>query len=260
MMLAGKGKAYGLDGLRLYRRDVRPGLCSWGTRGQISEEMNLSACTGLRTRDMTKGEAQDLITEEGGFLGKTIDYVTSSLRSAKDIYLKGGHVTMEYKDQTFRVLYGNTRKVIDKTHPRYDHSSTFLQTVPWESVEECLTARKYAQIGKNTGIYQKNTGGGITLGKYKSLAEIGVRGFLKDVLNNRNGVSMSQFGGYNGLIDFVNRGLFYCGISVGRKLDSTYLSKLKFATLGKVPKRKTAPDLSGKQVRDFLVYVKSHFI
>lgn len=74
--------------------------------------MGLKAMTGLRTSDMTIAEAQTLVTESGGvFLGKTIDFVTSSLRSATSIYKYGGHVTMEYKDQDYRVQYGNTRRV-----------------------------------------------------------------------------------------------------------------------------------------------------
>lgn len=47
--------------------------------------MRLKACTGLRTSDMTVDEAQKLITEDGGFLGKEIDFLTSSLTSAKDL-------------------------------------------------------------------------------------------------------------------------------------------------------------------------------
>lgn len=63
------------------------GLYSWTTRGQISEGMNLKACTGLRTSDMTIGEGQELITSNSNnFLGREIDFVTSSLRSATDIY------------------------------------------------------------------------------------------------------------------------------------------------------------------------------
>jgi hypothetical protein len=87
MLLAGGGKGYGLSGTGLYRRDVRAGLYSWTVRGQISEEMNLKACTGLRTSDMTIGEAQELITSNSSnFLGREIDYVTSSLRSATELY------------------------------------------------------------------------------------------------------------------------------------------------------------------------------
>lgn len=87
MLLAGGGKAYGLSGTGIYRRDVRAGLYSWTVRGQISEEMNLKACTGFRSSDMTIGEAQDLLTSNSSnFLGREIDYVTSSLRSAVDMF------------------------------------------------------------------------------------------------------------------------------------------------------------------------------
>lgn len=36
---------------------------------------------------------------------KTIEYIQSRLRSATDIFQKGGHVTMVYKDQQFRMHY-----------------------------------------------------------------------------------------------------------------------------------------------------------
>jgi len=83
-MLLGAGvKGYGKSGKELYRRGVQRGLFSWTTRGQISEEMKMKSCTGLRTSDMTIGEAQELITSNSNdFLGREIDYVTSSLRSA----------------------------------------------------------------------------------------------------------------------------------------------------------------------------------
>lgn len=40
---------------------------------------------------------------------KTIEYFQSRLRSAKDVYKNGGHVTMVYKDQQFRMHFYNKR-------------------------------------------------------------------------------------------------------------------------------------------------------
>jgi hypothetical protein len=98
--------------------------------------MGLRAMAGLRTSDMSIYASQFLVTKAGGkFLGKTIDFVTSSLRSATDIYKKGGHVTMEYRDQDNRVMYGNTRKVTGEIqnatyHPDGTLDNGFYKTKP----------------------------------------------------------------------------------------------------------------------------------
>lgn len=157
MLLGAGAKGYGKSGKEVYRRGVHRGLFSWTTRGQISEEMQLKACTGLRTSDMTIGEAQELITSNrSDFMGREIDFVTSSLRSAKDLikykstkdssglykivdnnvnvrqvqYKDSLHVTMQYADQTFRVRYNNCRRTITPDDPRYDHRYGMIQTVP----------------------------------------------------------------------------------------------------------------------------------
>lgn len=53
------------------------------------------------------------------------------------------------------------------------------------------------------GIYSKTTGQGFKK-KYKSMAELGIRSFIKDVVNNRNGVSLGLFKGYSDLVNFIN--------------------------------------------------------
>jgi hypothetical protein len=42
---------------------------------------------------------------------KTIEFVQSRLRSASDIYKRGGHVTMVRRDQLFRMHYDNRRQL-----------------------------------------------------------------------------------------------------------------------------------------------------
>jgi hypothetical protein len=285
MLLASHGKGYGLGGKELYRREISRGLCSWTTRGQISAEMKLKACTGLRTSDMTIDEAQQLISEDGGkLLGKDIDFVTSSLRSAVDLVKykedvrktkirkitredgstvleqtrDGLHVTMLYKDQTFGVKYNNCRRVLDESDPQYDWSvpSGLLQTRPWKSIEESLLVRKVSQLARGTGMYSKTTG--VSFQKaYKSYAELGIRAFIKDVVNNRNGVRFSMFTGYADIVDFIDLWLKGNKVKVGRKIDVSYISNIKYMSRGKLPKRKTLPDLP--VVRSFLLYVKSRF-
>jgi hypothetical protein len=316
MLLGAGAKGYGKSGKELYRRDVQRGLFSWSTRGQISEEMNLKACTGLRTSDMTIGEAQELITSNrSDFMGREIDYITSSLRSASDLvkyksskpeicsFSQGGwthsistkgkmpsdlsvkskwkdssghykiiddnvnvrmeqrkdslHVTMQYSDQTFRVKYNNCRRTIFPNDPLYDHNYYgMIQTVPWKSIEEALLVRQISKLASGTGIYSKTTGTTFPK-KYKSMAELGIRSFIKDVVNSRNGVSLDQFKGYGDLSSFINKWIFFNHVKVGRGIDSKYISVCKLLSRGKIPKRKTLPDIP--VIRSFLLYVKSRF-
>jgi Ni/Co efflux regulator RcnB len=55
----------------------------------------------------------DVFTETFKSESKTIEYIQSRLRSASDIYKKGGHVTMVYRDQQFRMHFYNKRVLED---------------------------------------------------------------------------------------------------------------------------------------------------
>jgi hypothetical protein len=65
--------------------------------------MKVKAITGLQTADQGLSETWKLISEGSQVVGKTITFTTTSLRSATDIYKYGGHVTMVYRDQDFRL-------------------------------------------------------------------------------------------------------------------------------------------------------------
>jgi hypothetical protein len=62
-------------------------------------------------------------------LGGIINFASRSLRSAIEIYKKGGHVSMSYRDQDFRVYYNNNRIIID------DEQDGFFNSVPVGSIE-----------------------------------------------------------------------------------------------------------------------------
>lgn len=47
-------------------------------------------------------------------------------------------------------------------------------------------------------------------------------------------------------------------MKVGRLVDESYISNVKYLSRGKVPKRKTLPDMP--DIRSFLDYVKSRFL
>jgi len=228
-------------------------LMSWTTRGQLSVDMNIKAITGLQTKDQSLAETWCLINEASDVLGKTVTFTSTSLRSATDIYKKGGHVTSEYRDQDFRLWYNNQRVVLDNLENKEDLG--LLCTRPVETVEEALTLRRYANLTKG-GFYHKSTGLK-SINKYKSYLELGVRTFIKDVLNNRNGMSFSIFKCYNGIIDFIRKYLYESDQKLRRTLNSSYISHIKLRSERKVSKLRMVPRLAS--IMKFFDYVKDRF-
>ena len=43
---------------------------------------------------------------------KKFDFVESGLRKAIDVYKKGGHVLMKYRDKSFSLEYDNKRRIV----------------------------------------------------------------------------------------------------------------------------------------------------
>jgi hypothetical protein len=222
-------------------------LMSWTTRGQLSTDMGIKSMTGLQTHGLTLPETWDLMSSAG--LGKTISFASTTLRSAIEIYKKGGHVSMSYRDQDFRVYYNNNR-IIEE--PGIDG---FFNSRPVKSVEEALTQRRYSQITRGTA-YQRNTSLRSN-NKYSSNLEIGIRGFLKAVLSGEHGLSLNSFTGYRDLIDFVHKFVFSSGYKLRRAIDSSYVSQLKMRIKGKIRKPYQVPRLPG--IIAFYDYVKERY-
>jgi len=67
------------------------------------------------------------------------------LRSAKDIFNKGGNVTEVLKDQTFRLFYDNRRRIIEPTDFNYaknhDLSNILLDNETLNNINQCKTFR-----------------------------------------------------------------------------------------------------------------------
>lgn len=86
------------------------GIISWSTRGQFSKDSGIIATTGLQRKYIDVRTLESLLTE--AFNGnKQIDYISTSLRSALDIYKRGGHVTRVYRDQRFRLNFDGRREI-----------------------------------------------------------------------------------------------------------------------------------------------------
>jgi hypothetical protein len=222
-------------------------LMSWTTRGQLSVDMGIKAITGLQTSWDLK-ENWDLMSTVG--LGGTINFASRSLRSALDVYKQGGHVTMSYRDQDFRIAYNNNRVILDDSK-----SEGFLSSRPIESIEEALTLRRYSQLPRSS-VYQKNTSQK-TNSKYTSILEIGIRAFLKALLAGHSGLTMTSFSGYRDIIDYVHKFVYSSGWNLRRGLDSSYISQLKMRQKDKTQKPYQVP--RHPCILSFFDYVKERF-
>jgi hypothetical protein len=121
------------------------GIISWTTRGQHGLESNIAAATGLQKKGYEKNELSTLFKKTLKDSTKMFEFTRSSLRSAKDIFIKGGHVTEVLKDQTFRLFYDNRRKIVEptefKTSNSHDLSSILLDSEPLTNINQCKTLR-----------------------------------------------------------------------------------------------------------------------
>jgi hypothetical protein len=133
---------------------------------------------------------------------KTLEYVQSSLRSALDIYREGGHVTMVYKDQTFRLHYDN-RRIIEE--PRgletTDFSSIMLDSKPVPNIEYCKNLRFMSKLHKQRLYNRQNST--LTGNKYKNYTDLAIRNFIKGVLSNPPKYNLERNFSYSEIIEFI---------------------------------------------------------
>ena len=181
------------------------GIISWTTRGQLSVDANIRATTGFQVRNINlddlKGKFLDVLSKED----KSLEYIQFSLRSAKDIYVKGGHVTSVYKDQIYRLHYDNRRLI--QTPEKfegepYDLSKTLLDSVPVRSKEVSLNLRNVSKMHK-VKIYNKNTSG-LNSNIYKDYTDLAIRNFIKCLVTGENLFNLdNRLKTYSDIINFI---------------------------------------------------------
>ena len=76
-------------------------------------ETPITATTGFQRGGYSKIELITLFNKTLAGKKKYFEFTRKSLRSAKDIFQKGGHVLATYKDQMFRLFFDNRRKIIE---------------------------------------------------------------------------------------------------------------------------------------------------
>ena len=173
------------------------------------------ATTGFQRNSYEKTELVPLFKNVLKNDNKFIEYTKSSLRSAKDIFIKGGHVTNEFKEQTFRLFYDNRRNIIEQLENskvnEYDLSNRLLDSLPLKDSIKCKTLRFLSKFPITTPFNKNNTNRCKT--RYNNTLEIAVRNFIKALHNTderfnfngeRFGLKGNVFVCYNDLINFIS--------------------------------------------------------
>jgi hypothetical protein len=135
---------------------------------------------------------------------KFFEFTQKRLRSAKDIFSKGGHVTAVYKDQKFRMLYDNRRQIIEpKGFTGNDLSNCLLDSKP---LLNFVQAKKRRFLSKFPFTFSYNRQSSSMVGsKYKSYIEIGIRNFIKGYVAKERyfGLRGDEFKTYRELKAFI---------------------------------------------------------
>lgn len=211
------------------------GIVAWTTRGQIGFESKILATTGFQNRNYRdKGELRALLIKSIKTEDKTIEFVQSSLRSATEIYKTGGHVTMQYRDQLFRLHYDNRRVLLWETTipPTIE---CLIESNPLQNVKQGENLRFISQQYKKK-IYGRYTSVSTKQLKYKDVEEVVVRNFLKALLATPPLFNLNryEFYSYRSIQDYIEN------YNPRLKISATSLSwyKIRKVTFVKVEKTK----------------------
>lgn len=130
--LTGKGEL-----LELKHFDLK-GLLSWRTRGQLGLSGEIKAMTGYQRSE----SFEELIPRFISYFktgNKTLPFLQSGLRSAKEIFLDGGHATIKLTERWFNLRYDN-RRLLQKTGESYYLSK------PYKTLNECSYHRNLSKV------------------------------------------------------------------------------------------------------------------
>lgn len=217
------------------------GIISWKTRGQLGINSKIIAMTGFQSQGYTREELVTVLKQTLASKDKEFEYTQSSLRTAKDIYKKGGHVTQKIRDQKFRVLYDNRRCIVEPKHYQgWDMSNQIFDSKPLQNSLVCSKIRFLSKLAIT--IPYLKTMSNTKKTKYKSFIEVGVRNFVKGYLAEKPcfGLRGDEFKRYNDLISFIH------GFSLTKdvKLSKQSISSLKQGKLILRPVTKTKENVA----------------
>jgi len=178
------------------------GMIAWTTRGQLGIESKIVATTGFQRLIYNKPDLLDLFIETINSEDKRIEYVQSRLRSASDIYRKGGHVTMVYKDQIFRMHYDNRRLIVEPDDFKSINDG-LLNSLPLQDIDHAKNLRFISKLNK-TKLYNKQTSAGSS-NNYSNFEDLAIRNFIKGLVAVPPlfNLDRSELDTYGKIIDFI---------------------------------------------------------
>ena len=223
------------------------GIIAWSTRGQLGLESKIIATTGFQhfypREEMIQVFSETMKTES-----KTIEFIMSRLRSASEVFKKGGQVTMEYKDQQFRMHFDNKRVIEVPSELGIGIGGEFLfDSRPLENVTHGENLRF---IGKLTKVkqYTRYSGKGNVV-RYNKLEDLAINNFVKGLqtnppLFNLNRVVLKK---NKDIIEFLK------GYNPEIKLTENSIAVLKYRNI----KWRSVPRI--QQTEAFVKYVLTSF-
>ena len=177
---------------------------------------------------------------------KVIEYTMSSLRSASEIYKKGGHVTMKHRDQLFRLHYDN-RRVLDVVTSIPPNVEVLVDSQPLLEVKQGRSLRFICSLKKKSTFTKFNASKDNT--QYKNDGEIAIRKFIKSVLSVPPlfNIPSASFESNRAILEYVKG--YNAEIKISVEVISRY--KRRVVKQGKIKRTKDA--------LKFTRYVKQRF-
>ena len=222
------------------------GIIAWATRGQLGIESKIIATTGFQHKIYGKDDMLEVFTETFKSESKTLEFILSRLRSATEIFKRGGHVTMQYRDQQFRMHFDNKR-VLQTTENTTDE--ILFDSLPLKSVKQ---GENFRAISKITKVKQFTKYSNIkdSMLKYEKIEDLAINNFVKGLLMEPPmfNLSKDKFKSYEDIVTFVKR------FKPSVKMNEQKIAMLKYRKI----KLKSVPKL--KATEEFVNYVKNHLV
>ena len=241
------------DASALEIKSCGEGVISWTTRGQMGINSKIVATTGFQRGGYEKKELVELFKNTLSSANKFFEFTTWGLRSAKDIFEKGGHVIDVRKDQIFRLFHDGRRSMVEprwlkKSKNFWDMSKILLDSKPLVDCNECKTLRFISKFPITLPYNKQNTNRSKSI--YKTKLEVGVRCFIKAYYstNETFGLRRDEFKRMRDLITFI----YGHKPTKGVKISMSSISNLKNRKLVWKPVPNTDENLA------FAEYIHHH--
>jgi hypothetical protein len=172
------------------------------------------AATGFQRGSNSLSDIQEMFLGVMNSEDKSFIFLRTRLRSGLELYKEGGHVTMKYSDQAFRLMFDNKRIIIDN-----DPNQTLYDSKPLTNVGEGDLIRYIAKLPKSKQ-YVK-TSCFLSGNSYKNKKDLIIRNFIKALVNNKLNLDYNNFSCYKDIVDYIK--LFDKDITI----SENYISQLK---------------------------------